>query len=185
MKTKTPKCFLLFLLSLLCFLVLQAGPSFAKDHSAAAETIRGLNKQIAEANEKQDLPGALRAAEEAVQVAKAEFGATSVEVADAMNNLANLYLFADRAVAAEQLFKQIILIYLEKKDKKGTEMADLYVNLGIAYAAQKQYSAALKVLNKALIIRREKLGPDDIATKKVEEMMEDFSKLAYPNAEKL
>ena len=129
--------------------------------------------------------GAIEAASKAVQVAKTEFGRNSFEAAGAMNNLGNLYILADRAAEAEQLLKQTVLIYLERKDKKGTEVADLYVNLGIACAAQKKYREALKILNKALIIRREKLGPDDIATKKVEEMMEDFSKLAYPNAEKI
>ncbi|MEI7751427.1 MAG: tetratricopeptide repeat protein [Candidatus Omnitrophota bacterium] len=175
----------LFLLSIVFCLVAQTGPVYAKNRSTAARTIRDLNMEIADANGRQDLPGALQAADKAVHVAKKEFGGKSQEAGDAMNNLANLYLFADRAAEAEQLLKQVVLISLKKKDKKGTEMADLYVNLGIAYAAQKKYSDALKILNNALVIRREKLGPDNIATKKVEEMMDDFSKLAYPNAERI
>ena len=173
---------------LLIFVLGFTGPSgrvYAKDKIAAGEMIRTLNQEITAANERQDLPGAIQAATKAVQVAKTEFGISSLEVADAMNNLGNLCIFANRAAEAEQLLKQTVLIYLERKDRKSTEMADLYVNLAIACAAQKKYSAALKVLNKAMIIRREKLGPDNIATKKVEEMMEDFSKLAYPNAEKI
>ena len=185
MMTKKSWYGFLFLLSILFCLTTQVGSAVAKDHKAVAETIRTLNKEIADANERHDLPGALQAANKAVQLAKTEFGENSREAGDAMNNLANLCLFADRAGEAEQLYKQTVLIYLKKKDKKGTEMADLYVNLGIAYAAQKKYSDALKILNKALIIRRGKLGPDNIATKKVEEMMDDFSKLAYPNAERI
>ncbi len=182
---KNPRYFPLVSFSIFFCLVLQAGPALANDQKAAAETLQTLNREIAEANDKQDLPSAIHAAEKAVQVAKTEFGSKGLEAAGAMNNLANLYLFADRAAEAETLFKETVLIYLEKKDKKGTEMADLYVNLGIAYAAQKKYRESLKILEKALIIRREKLGPDNIATKKVEEMMGDFYKLAYPNSQKL
>ena len=167
-----------------CFMV-SAGFLFAKDTSKAAETLRDLNLQIVAANGNHDLSGALRAAEKAARVAKVEYGESSLEAANAMNNLGNLYAFADWASEAEQLFKKAILIYLEKSDMNGTGMADIYFNLGVAYAMQKKYKDAINILNKALVIRHEKLGPDNAATKKTEQMINELTKLTYPKTEKI
>ena len=103
MKTKTFRRVSLLSLSVLFCLVLQAGPAFGRDQRVAAATIRTLNNEISDANERQDLPAALKAAEKTVQVAKTEFGDKSLEAASAMNNLANLYLFGNRASEAEGL----------------------------------------------------------------------------------
>lgn len=162
-----------------------SGLASAKDHSDAAAKIRALNDQIMAANGKGDLSGALLAAEKAFELSKTEYGTSSKEAADTMNNLANLYLYANRAAAAEQLYKQAILIDIEKMDKKGTEMADIYFNLGVAYAIQKKYMDAINILNKALVIRREKLGADNVATKKVEAMVEELEGLAGLKTEKI
>ena len=184
MTKKSWYCFLL-LLSIVFCLVAQAVSVFAKDQKAVAAKIQALNDQIVAANEARDLPKALHAAEEAVRVAKEEFGPDGLEAADTMNNLANLYLYLKRAAEAEQLYKQAILIDIKKLDKEGLEMASIYFNLGVAYAMQKKYSAALNVLNKALIIRLKKLGPDDGATKNVDQMIAELTPLAYPNSEKI
>ena len=175
----------LLLLSIFFCLIVQAGSALAKDHSAAAARIQALNDQLVAANEARDLPAALRAAEEAVRVAKSEFGENSLEAADTMNNLANLYLYLKRAAEAEQLYKQSVLIDLEKLDKEGTEMAAIYFNLGVAYAMQKKYSAAINILNKTLNIRLKKLGPDSAETKNVEQMIAELTKLTYPKTEKI
>ncbi len=182
---KRPGNILIFLLgTFLCFAA-QAGPVFAKDLVAAEKKVRVLNDQIVAANEARDLPKALSSAEEAVRVAKEEFGADSLEAADTMNNLANIYLYLKRASEAEQLYKQAIPIDLKKLDKDGVEVAAAYFNLGVAYAMQKKYEPALKVLNKALIIRLKKLGPDNEATKNVDQMIAEITPLASPNADKI
>ena len=175
----------LLLLSILFCLVAQAGSAFAKDQKAAAAKIQALNDQIVASNEARDLPTALRAAEEAVQVAKEGYGKGSLQAADTMNNLANLYLYLKRAREAEQLYKQAILIDLKKLDKEGVEMAAIYFNLGVAYAMQKKYTTAIDILNKAFNIRLKKLGPDSVETKNVEQMIADLTKLAYPNEVKM
>lgn len=174
-----------FLFSALFCLTIQTGTALAKDPRVGEKKIRALNDQIVAANEARDLPKALHAAEEAVRVAKEEFGPDGLEAADTMNNLANLYLYLKRAAEAEQLYKQAILIDIKKLDKEGLEMASIYFNLGVAYAMQKKYSAALNVLNKALIIRLKKLGPDDESTKHVDQMIAELTPLAYPNSEKI
>ena len=183
--TKRFRYISLFLLSILFFLGAHTGPVFAKDQKAAEAKIQALNDQIVAANENKDLPAALRAAEEAVQVAKTGYGENSLQAADTMNNLANLYLYLKRAAEAEQLYKQSVLIDLEKLDKEGTEMAAIYFNLGVAYAMQKKYSAAINILNKTLNIRLKKLGPDSAETKNVEQMIAELTKLTYPKTEKI
>ena len=175
---------LLTLSALIC-LAAQAEPVLAKDHSAGAAKIQALNDQLVAANEARDLPAALQAAEKAVQVAKEEYGKDSLEAADTMNNLANLYLYLKRASEAEQLYKLAVLIDLKKLDKEGVEMAAIYFNLGVAYAMQKKYTAAIDILNKALNIRLKKIGPDSAETKNVEQMIEELKKLAYPNEVKI
>ncbi len=175
----------LFVLGALFCLAAQAGPALAKMPGEGEKKIQALNDQIVAANEKRDLPAALKAAAEAVRVAKTEIGPESLAAADTMNNQANLFLYLKRAAEAEQLYKQAIVIYLEKTDKDGAEMASHYFNLGVAYAMQKKYSAALNVLNKALIIRLKKLGPDSPETKNVDQMIAELTPLAYPNAEKI
>ena len=102
-----------------------------------------------------------------------------------MNNLANLYLYLKRAPEAEQLYKKTILIDLGKLDKEGVEIAAIYFNLGVAYAMQKKYNAAIDILNKSLNIRIKKLGRDDASTKNVEQMIAELTKLAYPLSEKI
>ncbi len=179
------RCVSLFLIGMFFCVAAQTGSAFAKDPGEGTKKIRALNDQIVAANERRDLPAALHAAEEAVRVAKKEFGPDSLPAADTMNNLANLYLYLKRAAEAETLYKQAILIYLEKTDKEGVEMAAHYFNLGVAYAMEKKYAAAVNILNKALIIRLKKLGPDNAETKNVEQMITELTPLAYPNAEKI
>ena len=183
--TKRFRYISLFLLSILFFLGAHTGPVFAKDQKAAEAKIQALNDQIVAANENKDLPAALRAAEEAVQVAKTGYGENSLQAADTMNNLANLYLYIKRAPEAERLYKKAILIDLEKLDKEGVEIAAIYFNLGVAYAMQKKYNPAIDILNKALNIRLKKLGRDDASTKNVEQMIAELTKLAYPNEVKI
>ena len=185
MMTKKSRYGFLFLLSIVFCLVAQAGSAFAKDQKAVAAKIQALNDQIVAANEARDLPTALRAAEEAVRVAKIGYGQSSLQAADTMNNLANLYLYLKRAAEAEQLYKQAVLIDLKKLDKEGVEIAAIYFNLGVAYAMQKKYTAAIDILNKALNIRLKKLGPDSAETKNVEQMLGELKKLAYPDEVKI
>jgi tetratricopeptide (TPR) repeat protein len=169
---------------LLCFMVF-GGVVFAEDGSSAAEKIRLLNIEIIAANERRDLPAALQAAEEAVQVAKAGFGPESLESADTMSNLASLYLYIKRVDEAAAIYESVAGIYLARKGPESLETAAAYFNLGAAYAMQKKYKEALRALNKALAIRIKTLGSDDGATKNAEQMIAELNKLAYPNAEKI
>jgi len=183
--TKKSRYGLLLLLCITFCLTAQAGSAFAKDQKAVAARIQALNDQIVIANEARDLPTALRAAEEAVKVAKEGYGKNSLQAADTMNNLANLYLHIKRAPEAEQLYREAILIYLEKTDREGVETASSFVNLGVAYAMQKKYTKAIDILNRALTIRLKKLGPENEATQNTEQMLADLKKLAYPDEEKI
>jgi tetratricopeptide (TPR) repeat protein len=162
-----------------------AGLAFAKEPGPGEEMLRDLNAQIIDADEKQDLPAALSAAKKAVKVAKDEFGPTSLKAADAMNNLANLYMIANRAPDAAQLYQQAILINLEKLDPKSIAMAETYFNLGAAYATQKKYKAAIDILRKSRAIYLEKEGPEGEGSKGTEEMITELTRILYPEEEML
>jgi tetratricopeptide (TPR) repeat protein len=174
-----------FLLSFLFCLIAQTELAVAIDGSAGTAKIKDLNDQIVAANEARDLPAAIRAAEEAVRVAQKEIGPQSLKTADAMNNLANLYMLADRASEAQRLYQAAILIDLEKMDAKSIAMADIYYNLGIAYAVQEKHKAAIDILRKAREIYLEKQGPDDLSSKRTDEMITELTRVAYPEEERL
>jgi tetratricopeptide (TPR) repeat protein len=179
-----PHAFPLFLcLAAACFFLPGSGVLWAEDISAGKEKLRLLNEQIVEADEKQDLPAAIRAAEESVRVAQKEIGPQSLKTADAMNNLANLYLVAGRAPEAQRLYQSAILIGLEKMDAKSVAMADIYYNLGVAYAMQKKHKAATDILRKARDIYQEKQGPDAEPAKRADEMITELTRIVYPQEE--
>lgn len=181
-----PSAFSLFLVGAIAFFFLSgSGVLLAEDPVAAKEKLRSLSEQIIEADERQDLPAAIQAAEEAVRVAQKEIGPQSLKTADAMNNLANLYLLADRAPEAQRLFQAAILIDLEKMDPKSVAMADIYYNLGVAYAMQKKYKLATDILRKARDIYQEKQGPESDSAKKTDEMITELTRAAYPEEERL
>ena len=182
---KSPAFPLFLYLATACFFLQGSGVLLAEDLSAGKEKLRLLNDQIIEADEKQDLPAAIQAAEEAVRVAQKEFGSKSLKTADAMNNLANLYMVANRALEAERLYQSAILIDLEKMDAKSVTMGDIYYNLGVAYAMQKKYKPATDILRKARDIYLEKQGPDDESAKKTDEMITELTRAAYPDEERL
>ncbi len=166
------------LLGVICCLVIPPGALFAKDARAAEAKILALNSEIIAANERRDLPAALRAAEEAVRVAKEEFGPESLEAAGTMSNLGSLYLHIKRAAEAEAIYLKIIQIEIERSDPEGAGIAAAYFNLGAAYAMQQKYSEAVEVLKRSQAIRRKALGPDDVATKNAEQMIASLTKLA-------
>lgn len=183
---KPPVFSLFFYLVVTNFCFSGSGVLLAEDPPASSnEKLRMLSDQIIEADEKQDLPAAIQAAEEAVRVAQKEIGSQSLKTADAMNNLANLYLLADRAPEAQRLYQAAILIDLEKMDAKSVAMADIYYNLGVAYAMQKKYKAATDILRKARDIYLEKQGPEGESAKKMDEMITELTRAAYPDEERL
>ena len=183
MNMKRSGCVLIFSGIIFFFFVAHSRPVCAKDPELGKEKLRDLNAQIIEADEKQDLPAALSAAEEAVRVAKTEFGEKSLEAADTMNNLANLYMAANRAPEASQIYQQAILINLEKQDKNSIAMAEIYFNLGVAYAAQKKYKPAIDILRKSRAIYLEKQGPEGEGSKGTEEMITELTRILYPQEE--
>ncbi len=174
-----------FYLAVASFCFSGAGVLWAEDSASAKEKLRSLSDQIIEADEKEDLPAALLAAEEAVRVAKEEIGPTSLKAADAMNNLANLYMIANRAPEAAKLYQQAILINVEKMDPNSTDMAEIYSNLGAAYAMQKKYKVAIDILRKARAIYLEKQGLAGEESKRTEEMITELTRIVYPEEERL
>jgi tetratricopeptide (TPR) repeat protein len=173
-----------FIFSLFLWVAMGAGAAFSLDQSAAEARILALNREIIAANERKDLPAALRAAEEAVRVAKEEFGAESLEAAGTMSNLGSLYLHIKRAAEAEAIYRKIIQIELERSDPEGAGIAAAYFNLGAAYAMQQKYGAAIEALKKSYAIRIKKLGPEDVATKNAEQMIASLAKLSSSGAGK-
>lgn len=163
------KSILAFFLSI----ALVAVPLYAGQEDAAKQ-IDVLNQKIKEAGEKGDLQAAITAAEEALDKSAALYGEKSGEKAKALNNVANLYMYAEHAVDAERLYKEAILIEVDKFGTDSLEIGDSYFNLAMAYATQKKYDEAREMLKKTLSIRTEKLGAEHADTKKVHEVIKEI-----------
>ncbi len=132
--------------------------------------IDALNHTVQEAANKGELQKAITAAEDVLDLAKKEFGDSSIEAAKAMNNVANLYLFIGHPTDAERLYKDSIILEVTKYGNDNVEIADSLYNLGMAYAMQKKYGEALKMVDRVLKIRKEKLGANHPETLKAQEM---------------
>lgn len=167
-KTKLP---LAVIAGFIIFIV--SAPVYANKESAAS-AIDVLNEKVKEAGKKGDLQTAIEAAENALEIAQREIGKDSMETARALNNVANLYMYAGHPVESESLYKQAILIETEHHDKDSLTVADSFYNLGMAYAVQKKYMEARKVLERALKIRSEKLGTDHADTLKIRDAIDEI-----------
>ena len=150
-----------------------SGFGFGGEKKEAAKKIETLNRTINEAASKGDLQKAIMAAEDALAIATKSFGENSFETAKAMNNVANLYMYAGHPGEAERLYKNSILIEVEEKGGDSLEAADSYYNLAMAYAMQKKYDPAGKMLNQALKIRTKELGASHPETLKVQKMLDE------------
>jgi tetratricopeptide (TPR) repeat protein len=161
-------------LMVLILVCLSASTLYGADINEGKKQIEALNQKIKDAGEKGDLQAAITAAEEALDKSAQFFGDESAEKAKALNNVANLYMFAGHALDAERLYKEAILIEAERFGTDSLEIADSYFNLAMAYAAQKKYDEARNVLKKTLHIRTEKLGGTHAETQKVNEVMKQI-----------
>ncbi len=152
------------LVAFLVFLFLSV-PAYAGKKEVQKQ-IDALNEQLLKAATAGDLQTAIGKAEEALELARKEFSEEGLETAKAMNNVANLYMYAGHAGEAELLYKNAILIETGH-DPAGLALADSFSNLAMAYGMQKKYNEARKTLDRAYKIRMEKLGPDHPDTKKI------------------
>ena len=140
----------------------------------ANQKIEALNHQIKAAGEKGDLQAAIEAAEQVYDISKKEFGEQSLEYSKAMNNMANLYMYANHAEDAERFYKQAIVIEADKKGSDSLDLAGSYYNLAMAYAMQKKYDEARKMLTKCHAIRAKNLGAENPETKKAQEALDQI-----------
>lgn len=166
---KSLKAFLAFAL-LISF---TASPAFAESKKEAKKKIETLNADIKKAADTGDLQKGIDAAEEAFEISARVFGEDSMEAANAMVNLANLYMYAEDPAGAENLLKKAIL-NMSQTDMKSTDVADAYFNLAMSYAMQTKYDEARKSMNLALQIRTEKLGEEHEQTQKARRMFEQL-----------
>ena len=148
--------------------------AFAFGKGEAKKKIDALNKQVSEAANKGDLQAAITAAEEVFDVSVKTFGEKSLETSRAMNNMANLYMYAGNAADAERMYKNAILIEVTEKGKDSTEVSDSYYNLGMAYAMQEKFDEARQVMNLSLLIRQGKLGASHPDTVKAQKMLDEL-----------
>ena len=149
-----------------------SSPVYAGKKEDAKKQIEVLNQKMKEAGEKGDLQAAIDAAEQALEIASEHFGKESAETAKTMTNAANLYMYAHHAEDAERFYKNVILIESKIYSENDLNLADSFYSLAMAYAVQKKYPEARKMLDKAFKIRAKRLGENHPDTQKIRETID-------------
>lgn len=147
---------------------------YADGKKEAAKKIDELNHKMMDAAKQHDLQTAITDSEDALSTARLFFGEDSLEAAKAMNNTANLYMYAGHAPDAAELYQKSLEITIKKAGPESTETADSYFNLAMCYASQNKFDDARAALNKAVEIRKKKLGETHPDTQKAEKMLEEI-----------
>ena len=171
MKSKLLMTAGILILSLVIFSV----PSYAGKKEATKQ-LDVLNEKVKEAGKKGDLQAAIDAADQALALALKEFGEKSIETVKALNNVGNLYMYANHAEDAERLYKKAILIETDLHGREDLGVADSLFNLAMSYAVQKKFEEAGKTMNRVYKIRIEKLGESHPETKKAREALDNLWK---------
>lgn len=151
--------------------VLSTAALWPKKGGGNSDEIEALSQKVKTLSEAGDLQRAITASEDMLALTLKEYGEKDLRTAEAMNNTANLYLFSGNAENAERLYKDAILVLVNKKPKDSIEAADYYYNLGMAYAMQKKYDEASKILNQCLQIRVKELGNKNPETRKTQDAL--------------
>lgn len=163
-------------LLLLPALFLCTAPLYAGKKGDAKKQIETMNQKMKAAADKGNLQEAIEAAEKAFDAAVEGYGAESMEAGKAMNNMANLYMFANHAEDAERLYKKSIIIGIKNLEANSPELADSYYNLAMAYAVQKKYDEAREMMDKVYKMRTERLGPNHPDTQKAQKTLDELWK---------
>ncbi|MDA0266203.1 MAG: tetratricopeptide repeat protein [Cyanobacteria bacterium] len=151
---------------LLCGQVtLGASPSWSAPQTVAQHSRdAGLQRAAALNQQAFDLAqaGRYREAEplylEALAIRRERLGDRHLDVANSLNNLAELYRTQGRYGEAEILHREALAIYREQLGERHLNVAISLNNLALTYYAQGRYGEAATLFQAALEIRREQLG---------------------------
>jgi len=95
-------------------------------------------------------------------IAKGErFGRNDLRVAQAVSQLAQVYVAQGKFVDAEPLYLRALHIYEESRGNEHLDVAATVNNLGVLHKMHGQYAAAEPYLVRALAIKEKLLGTED------------------------
>src|ERR1039457_913697 len=103
---------------------------------------------------------AVVAEKKALQVAEQNVGPDHPDVAQSVNNLAELYTAQGQYAQAEPLYKRSLAIWEKALGPDHPDVATSLNNLAGLYRAQGQYAQAEPLYKRSLAIREKALGPD-------------------------
>lgn len=103
---------------------------------------------------------AAQAATEALQAAKAKYGAASAKAAAEMNNLAYIYMAQGRYTEADTLYSGAVRIWQRNEQEHLPQLAVTLNNLGELYSVQERFAEAKKFYRKALALKKRIYFPD-------------------------
>src|SRR5215831_1119233 len=99
-------------------------------------------------------------AERALELREKALGPEHPDVAQSLNNLANLYSLKGDNAKAEPLFQRALAIFEKALGPKHPEVAQSLHNLAIIYSLKGDYAKAEPLHQRALAIREKALGPE-------------------------
>jgi tetratricopeptide (TPR) repeat protein len=133
----------------------------ASAHAAEPKTWKALSKDVAALLKEKKYEDAEVPAEEALELAQAEFGPEHLNVTKSLHALAQVRRGQGHIEEAETLFKKCIAMKIRLLGPEDVELAPPLENLAAMYRKQGMHAKALPFLLSAYDIKMKKYGLDD------------------------
>jgi len=118
------------------------------------------NEELVKLYQQGEYEKAIIYAKRALELAEETFGAESPDVAESLNNIAQLYVVQGHYHQAEPLLIQSLEIRKKAFGANHPDVAESLNNMGFLYYKQGEYDKAESLYKQSLTIRETALGPD-------------------------
>ena len=136
----------------------QANPPQSAQQSAELEEAKRLSEQVNQLFEQGQYAAAIPLAERALAIFEKALGKDHADVANTLNNLAELYHAIGNYNQAEPVYQRSLAIYEKVLRKDHPYIANTLNNLAVLYQDMKKYSQAELLYQRALAMREKLLG---------------------------
>ena len=125
-----------------------------------------LNQRVIELYHAGKFADAIPLAQQVLAIREKALGPNHPDIAEALNDLAELYRSQGRYAEAEPLFKRSLAILEKALGPDHPDVATALINLAVLYMNEGRYAEAEPLYRRSLATREKALGPDhpDVAT---------------------
>src|SRR5262249_7152012 len=126
------------------------------------DDVNELNKRVQELYRAGRYSDAIQIAQRVLAIREKALGRDHPDVAQSLNNLAELYRYQRRYADAEPLFRRSLDIREKALGRDHPDVARSLNNLALLYQSQRRYADAEPLYQRSLAIREKALGRDHL-----------------------